>query len=243
MSRIVFASRRPIVCPIADSRTVRRQSAMTRDTSTSPLLSLGCTSTRRVEPPRGSEVMGNTVAYGNSDKRSDRTTTAGRALSFGKRTITIAPRWMAGASTAIRRCLAPTSQTQPPWRPRQASSLPGYHTLPSSGRETPHRRRLVYPASGGVWVYRAQGWCGGGRETKTIPRFRRGLGIATRQPGADPAPVGQPSSAWDARGRTWFPPASIRDFPRPGGIVIVVVLSMPCSAHIFRSASCLLCGS
>jgi hypothetical protein len=36
---------------------------------------------------------------------------------------------------------------------------------------------LVYPVSAGVWVYRAQGWCGGGREIKTIPRFRKSLGI------------------------------------------------------------------
>ena len=36
---------------------------------------------------------------------------------------------------------------------------------------------LVYPDSEGVWVYRAQGWRGGGREIETIPRIRRSLGI------------------------------------------------------------------
>ena len=36
---------------------------------------------------------------------------------------------------------------------------------------------LVYPDSEGFWVYRAQGWCGGGREIKTTPRFLGNMGI------------------------------------------------------------------
>src|ERR1700681_295312 len=43
--------------------------------------------------------------------------------------------------------------------------------------KSPPLSALVYPDSEGFWGYRAQGWCGGGREIKTIPRFQRNMGI------------------------------------------------------------------
>jgi len=62
-----------------------------------------------------------------------------------------------------------------------AEALPPLHTDPFDrilvARALEEPLRLVYPDSGGIWVYRAQGWCGGGREIKTIPRFRRSLSI------------------------------------------------------------------
>src|ERR1019366_8004321 len=38
--------------------------------------------------------------------------------------------------------------------------------------------RLVYPVSGGVWGYRAQGWCGGGDKIQKKPRVCRSPGIS-----------------------------------------------------------------
>src|ERR1700681_2257723 len=46
--------------------------------------------------------------------------------------------------------------------------------------KSPPLSALVYPDSEGFWVYRAQGWCGGGREIKRIPRFQRNMGILYR---------------------------------------------------------------
>ncbi len=96
---------------------------------------------RGVALARSSVVMGSTVAYESSASRSERITTAGRALSRGSRTSTTVPRQAASGATAIPPPAPRAVRNRPPWHLPRGSAAPADGTHRQGGRDRRGRSR------------------------------------------------------------------------------------------------------